>query len=106
MDYQFNDQLNFYTMYSYRHGEFVTTAPRARKIRPVFRVRTADRTFGNDMVAWCIGDGEGHNLKLGAKLALAKHTALDLSGSHTNTKVEGDNQWQVWQVGLNVQLRF
>jgi len=104
VDYQFNDQLNFYTMYSYRHREFVTTPLRARKIRPVFRVRTADRTFGNDMVAWRIGDG--HNLKFGVKLALAKHIALNLSGSHSNTKVEGNNQWQVWQVGLNVQHRF
>jgi hypothetical protein len=106
LDYQFNDQLNFYTKYSYRHGEFVTSAPRGPKFRPVFRAKTADRTFGRSMVAWRIGDGESHTLKLGSKFALAKHTALDLSASHSVTDVEGDNQWRVLRIGLNVQHRF
>jgi hypothetical protein len=104
-DYSVSDRVGAYLKYEYLDGGVVTTALQNPKFRGVTRRAWPDRVFGPGMVAWRL-DGETHTLRIGGKYALAKRTALDFAATHSLTEADGDNQWNVWNVGLTLVHRF
>jgi hypothetical protein len=104
-DYSVTDRIGAYLKYEYLDGGVVTTAAPNMRFRGVVRSFWRDRAFGPGMVAWRL-DGHTHAFRLGGKYVLAKHTALDLAATHARTDADGDNKWNVWNVGLTLSHRF